>query len=413
MFTTLLIDCNRRRRPPEQVRMPIDPRELRRSANAPVSIVTTDRLCGRCRYNLKGLPGNGNCPECGKPIARRPGKRTFTDNLADAPLFYLKGLAAGLVLLSVSSLGGVVSFLLLGGTRHLGAALLAGVCSIAWWTGVFIVTGQRARAEHTLYDEVLDSSRLRAVNRLLQLAWPAATLAWAAAFAVPAPLDKGLVFTGLGLAVIGLFGLVPLSLHLSSLAFWANDTHIGERLRFIAWGFAVMGLLVVAGSGATAAGGLLQGLFFLLSVWSSMGLVIAELLFLWSLIQLAHETLWAVRNNNTAAEVAQRLHIRRGNPLALRTCSECGYDISSLPVMARCPECGHLEESVRQSGLLVLQATRQAAENHPEADEVIPLEPAKPGSDSTIKPDIRFSGSIGAGRQYPAAEQGPSAPAEL
>ena len=89
--------------------MPIDPRELRPPPTL-VDLVDTDRPCGRCGYSLKGLPGNGRCPECGYPISRRArrGARRFTDNLADAPLFYLKTLAFGAVLLAAAAVGAAV-----------------------------------------------------------------------------------------------------------------------------------------------------------------------------------------------------------------------------------------------------------------------------------------------------------------
>src|SRR4051812_38842205 len=84
--------------------MPIDPRELVGAKPGFQEGITTDRLCGKCGYNLKGLPGGGRCPECGRPIARRTrGAKRFTDNLTDAPLFYLKALATGGILLAVCS----------------------------------------------------------------------------------------------------------------------------------------------------------------------------------------------------------------------------------------------------------------------------------------------------------------------
>lgn len=33
-------------------------------------IITYDRHCGQCGYNLRGLPVDGVCPECGYPIPR-------------------------------------------------------------------------------------------------------------------------------------------------------------------------------------------------------------------------------------------------------------------------------------------------------------------------------------------------------
>src|ERR1044071_7378912 len=127
--------------------MPIDPRELVGAKRSFTEVVETDRPCSKCRYNLKGLPINGRCPECGYPISRRGvrGAKRFTETIADAPLFYLKTLAVGAVLLASGS--GLLGVLLLLETSrkvrlwpHWPMAAL-GICALAaaaWWTGVFI-----------------------------------------------------------------------------------------------------------------------------------------------------------------------------------------------------------------------------------------------------------------------------------
>ncbi len=38
-------------------------------AEAAGGVVESDRTCTRCSYNLRGLAINGNCPECGAPVA--------------------------------------------------------------------------------------------------------------------------------------------------------------------------------------------------------------------------------------------------------------------------------------------------------------------------------------------------------
>src|SRR4051812_1798992 len=37
---------------------------------APPTLLTSDLPCFQCRYNLRALPADGNCPECGTPIAQ-------------------------------------------------------------------------------------------------------------------------------------------------------------------------------------------------------------------------------------------------------------------------------------------------------------------------------------------------------
>ncbi len=35
-----------------------------------LTILTDDRLCVHCGYNLRGLPLDGKCPECGEAVRR-------------------------------------------------------------------------------------------------------------------------------------------------------------------------------------------------------------------------------------------------------------------------------------------------------------------------------------------------------
>jgi hypothetical protein len=290
--------------------MPIDPRELRPSANAPMEVVLTDRPCGKCRYNLKGLPTNGRCPECGYPIGRRGrrGSRRFTDSLVDAPLFYLKTLALGTVLLAVCSIvaGFGFSFLLGGGEEI--AAAFAGGASLGWWVGVFIATAQRPMSDNTLRDIFLESSGLRWTNRTIQAAWPLAAMAWFASTRFPGAHDLMAVI-GLSLQAVGLLGLIPLSIQLSALGDWAGDTGLAGRFRVTAAAMTICGLFVLAGIPVRLHGitGLGTGTIAVIATWANMGFSLAQLVFLFCLFQLAHISIWAIRNSVTQLEVEQRL----------------------------------------------------------------------------------------------------------
>jgi hypothetical protein len=305
--------------------MPIDVRELRPSRNAPVELITTDRKCGRCGYSLKGLPSNGRCPECGKPFAGlRSGHKRFSDSLSDAPLYYLRALAWGTGLLAVCGLLSGIAFSLANRDGQLWQIAAAGVASVGWWVGVFIVTAPRPLNDNTLPDAVLESPRLRMVNRALNLSWIASALMLGLKLRVSSPTVD---WTAYGLQAIGLLALIPISIHLSSLAFWASDTSLGERFRLVAWVMAVCGLFVLIGeisigaaAAAMASGGMntlpswflaIAGLVLLFGVWSYLFRMVAYLIFVFSLYQLAHEAVWAVRNNRTASDVAARLLARQ------------------------------------------------------------------------------------------------------
>ncbi|MEX2218868.1 MAG: hypothetical protein WD749_08915 [Phycisphaerales bacterium] len=380
--------------------MPIDPRELRPTKRTFVDIVDTDRPCGRCGYSLRGLPTNGKCPECGLPIGHRArkGARRFADNLTDAPLMYLKTLAWGAGLLAVCSVVAAVGLSVLVRTGSPVAAAVAGAASIGWWTGVFICTAQRPIDVGTLRDVFLESVPLRWTNRVLQSAWPAAAVAYFAATRAPAPMDEVFGWAGLMLQIIALIGLIPLSVQLSSLGDWAGDTGLADRFRLAASLLAIFGVVAVASAIVRKAE--LEGIWLavrIAGIWAWLGMVCVELLFLFCLYQLANISVWAIRNSVTAHEVATRIAARQGDVLAHRECAECGYDLAGLSVYDRCPECGHLDESVKQSGLFALRQVREAAEGAVADDSPIPLV-GKEG-----RPPLRITSPepIKAGRRQP------------
>lgn len=394
--------------------MPIDPRELR-GRNARPSfgeVIDSDRPCGKCGYNLKGLASGGRCPECGYPITRRgrKGAARFSDNLVDAPLFYLKTLAIGtsllaggvglIVLMVVWEWLAIFRFVSVPASWPMVVAGFFAVASMAWWVGVFICTAQRPMSERTLPDKLLESVVLRWINRGVQAAWVLSAVAFFAELRMPAPASDIAGWASLAFAILALVGLIPLSLQLSSLADWAGDTELSGWFRLAASVIAICGGMAVLSWIATKAD--LQGFWYavrILGFWARSGLALAEIVLVWSLYRLAHITAWAIKNSLTAHEVSLRLAERAGDAMAHRTCPACGYDMKGLSAFDRCPECGHLEESVRQSGLLALSLNREAAQAAAAeaTSEEIPLEPQR---GDTARMKIQSPPPIKAGRRH-------------
>lgn len=295
--------------------MPIDPREIRNRGRGLSGLIDTDRECPKCRYNLKGLPSNGQCPECGRPIGGVSRSRRFTDNLADAPIWYLKSLALGLSLAAAAS---IISVLCISANvlpyrwqpPHWGLISLGvyGVMAVVWFVGIYIATGPRALAEHTVREPILDSGWLRFVACAMQAGPIFSALMLFLGMRTGVPVFW---YGFLGFIIVALFGLVPLSVRFSSLADWAGDTSLSERFKVAAWAMAFLGTLAVGGLFATGPSTQLRGLIFLLAVWSSMGLVVAQFVFLMALFQLAQIATWAIRNSSTASEVNRRLQENR------------------------------------------------------------------------------------------------------
>jgi hypothetical protein len=358
--------------------MPVDPRELERSSGYKPDIVLSDRECVRCSYNLKGLPTNGKCPECGLPIGGGSNRfKRINHNLSDAPISYLRALSIGLAFMAFSCVGGAFAFIILGGAQR---ALGVGIAGILWWMGVFLVTVKRPMTENTPRDSTLDSRRLRTLNRTAQASWAAASIPLLMAIQAPPPVNTIAAWMGALLLFAGLLALVPVSLHLSALADWAAHTDLAGRFRLAVWGVCVCGFLVAVtlpGAGFKS----LAGLLLLTVSLFILCLFFAQLLFIVSLFQLVMTVQWAIRNAEFAGERAQRLADRtaRGEEPE-RPCPECGYDLRGLHPLARCPECGHRDLHASAAGVITPPLETRHPLGDRSGDDVIPLEPEKPGA---------------------------------
>lgn len=275
-------------------------------------LITDDRPCGRCRYNLKGLPISGQCPECGAPIlARGRSRRQFTDNLADAPRYYLKALALGLSLMAVGSIGSAWLFYLCARTLRLEYAIALTAATIIWWLGVVIASGQRALGESSLRDPILDTAWPRWSARIGQLLWLLVGVAWVVATRLPGAPGRYAEYAAQGLSLAGIVSLAPLTLILASLADWAGDSTLADRFRISLSTTIICAFLMVLG--------LILGLFsgsvaqsILVSASFALGLlVLAQVLFLWSLFQLTSLATWAIQNSATASITGQRSQERQ------------------------------------------------------------------------------------------------------
>lgn len=297
-----------------------------RPVPSPAEVISSDRLCGKCRYNLRGLSYSGRCPECGHPIrgGGRTGFRRLSDNLTQAPLYYLKTLAIGAWLLAGSGLGLVIAVNLARERNRLDAAIAAGVLGVIWTVAVYIVTAPRAFSENTLRDELLDGPHLRWINRGASLAWVAFAVAWMIALRAPfgSTLESTAQFGADCFTIIAVVSLATLGLQLAALGDWAGDDQMADRFRLTSW---IMGATVLASLGAALARmvpGLLTGLLSWFAGALSIIGAMALIYFAWLLICLADVARWAVANHLTADETEQRVmtaRARREKEMADRT----------------------------------------------------------------------------------------------
>ncbi len=353
-----------------------------------------DWTCLKCDYSLVGLRVGGKCPECGTIIAPPKSSATRDDHMTDAPIPYLKGMAAGYLFMMLGGVG-MIGFSI--AARHYAEAwlMVAGTLAAgAWWAGVFVVTQPRRSAVRPYAEMVAEWKRTRLANRISQAIWPlafalAATAMFVHQASINAALASGTMPVGMmgamskgvvalyslaGLCVLAAsLGLVPLCIQLSDIADWSGDTGLGNRLRVAAWGLAFGVPTVTLGPLAASIAGMPQTILVVLNiifVLAIITLVGCSLLFLSCLFSQCGMAFWAVRNSITGRERDIRVATRKAER----------YDEIVSRQMASAP----VEPALSPSDTVPVLKTPRAPGVKPKGPYV---EPAKPGETYGIAED--------------------------
>lgn len=336
--------------------MPIDPRELANFRHHQQAMITADRSCNRCGYNLKGLRPEGVCPECGAPMQRSSGSDRLNDNLSNAPISYLRTLLLGLLLMVVGAVLGSLSLFIVPVLQYKAVGLLGG--AVLWWIGVFIVTGKREKGPNAIPDAMLDSAKLQLANRILQASWVLAGLGWLALTQAGGAMGVIALALVLLMPLVGLIGFVPLSLQLSSFADWSGHSHLADLFRGTAWTIAACGVLIVITSALRMVMPATGGFLWMAVIASMAVLGIAQVVFMVSVLMLLGTVQWAIKNAHFAHDRDLRKLERLRNPDPERFCPKCDYSLAGLPLMSPCPECGWIDPEIRGSHLAAIGALR-------------------------------------------------------
>ncbi len=356
--------------------------------------INEDRECPDCGYNLRGLQRGGNCPECGRKIGGKV-STVRRDNIAYAAPTYLRTLRTGLWIMASS--------LLLMWAGPLG--------SMVWAFGAWFALTKRPMPEGASRDPVLDNEKLRAVARWMQVpaiaGWGLLALASAATPAGGAPnfFVAALAAMGAGALIISMVAYIPLGVYLSAIADWAAYDSAAARLRGSAWFMCVLG----TGMAVCFVVPVLR--FF--GVWLTVAWVVAVIVFLITVLQLAYAIHWAVKNQRYAEGSVARVAAKQAKRLAAPSvvhdmdCRRCGYDLEGMPFGGVCPECG--ESYADATPLPIREVPKRSSED----EAPLPLAGEDgAAADKSIRFPTRFgSDQHAVGGQQPARR--PAAPHPL
>lgn len=301
--------------------------------SSPPQFVSEDRRCGGCGYNLKGLPNSGNCPECGRPIARRRRGPGFADHLVQAPLPWLLAFRLGAVMLTLSAAAFIIFqtlALVWPGQWAINGPMGLVVVSIAWGIAVWIVTRPRPLTPGSIVPPDEEWRRLRGIARVSSACLVAAALAnvviaralviraLGTVVPLPPPPSVALLWAH-GIALfLGGIGLVCFCVYLSNLCFWAADTTLAINFRACSFIVAmatiangVLSLVLVFTPPAAGPGwGLASVITWPVMVGAGVFLGTAVLHLLWCLWRFQSIASWAVIHHATAESQTERMRAR-------------------------------------------------------------------------------------------------------
>ncbi len=266
----------------------------------PGMVIETDRACPKCGYNVRGITVGQPCPECGRPVFfGLQASPEFV--LADTPYVYIRIVQAALWGLFLGAFGAGLALALRGIigdaiTPALGAASLVWVASL----GVLCLPRPHDREEHSPMDQIPLWKRFGAagsqslwvisVSMLMlfgQQPWALEVIPW--------------------VIVAAAAGLIPTMLFLADVADFAGDPDRGKRLMqiavtlLIALSLAGLGIQLRVGVPLPSVSAIVTGIALVPII-----IMVAGLISLWHLFQLAAVGSWAIH-------VAQREDERTAN----------------------------------------------------------------------------------------------------
>ncbi|TVQ31610.1 MAG: hypothetical protein EA376_09070 [Phycisphaeraceae bacterium] len=285
--------------PPELDEAPRRPEPAPTETHSPMpsgDVITEERNCHSCGYDLRGLHIGGVCPECGVEILPPRKKVMVRDTLVDAPIPFIAIFHFGFMLLTIGASAIVVAPIAMWlGSSEVGLLLLR-LGSLTWLTGLIILCRPRPKPPE-LGEEPRDSPVWVGVMYAALVTQAIGVIALWLPLVLPTFTTGALIGVG-----IGVVGLAPTVLWLARLAEWVPDADRAHRMRVLITLVVIAGPLTVLGPMSTTILGFFLGSMSLFALLAGLGY------FLWSLFDLTRSAGWAVSNARLLAR--RRIELR-------------------------------------------------------------------------------------------------------
>jgi hypothetical protein len=233
--------------------------------------VAGDIPCRKCSYNLRSLSVEGLCPECGTPVGRsvrgdflRYSDPQFVATLRTGIRLILWGIALIIILAFCVIIYGVILSVSIAAARRGagGGAAPAGPAAVSFLQAIAQVPGYAMVVLGSWLltspdpsglgeDQYGTSRRIIRLSLLVGLFNYFATLAMAAAPAMPQVVRIALGTIGGLSSLFSLVGQIALFIYLGKLALRIPDYALSKRANFLMWAFGISyGILILGGIGA-------------------------------------------------------------------------------------------------------------------------------------------------------------------